>query len=150
MKEFVYVYILVSQANEMIHYTGITRDLQQRLLEHNRGYMSTHGGTPAVANRNCDCIQIRDKGACVRKVLEKWLRTGICLASPLIFARSAAEKLHCGPRVCTAAASYAGALSCACGACAWQSLLSFVFSASPFRFSNSRVPIQPCNALRCN
>ena len=53
-------------------------------------------------------------------------------------------------RVCTAAASYADALSCACGACAWQSLLSFVFSASPFRFSNSRVPIQPCNALRCN
>jgi putative endonuclease len=37
MEKFVYVYILVSQANEMIHYTGITRDLQQRLLEHNQG-----------------------------------------------------------------------------------------------------------------
>jgi putative endonuclease len=37
MEKFVYVYILVSQANEMIHYTAITRDLQQRLLEHDRG-----------------------------------------------------------------------------------------------------------------
>jgi putative endonuclease len=37
MKGFVYVYILVSQANPAIHYTGITRDLEQRLLEHNRG-----------------------------------------------------------------------------------------------------------------
>jgi hypothetical protein len=27
----------------------------------------------------------------------------------------------------TAAASYAGAPSCVCGACAWQFLLSFVF-----------------------
>jgi len=37
MKDFFYVYILVSQAKETIHYTGITRDLAQRLLEHNRG-----------------------------------------------------------------------------------------------------------------
>ncbi|PYJ13091.1 MAG: hypothetical protein DME93_04815 [Verrucomicrobia bacterium] len=31
MKDFVYVYILVSQANPAIHYTGITRNLEQRL-----------------------------------------------------------------------------------------------------------------------
>jgi len=37
MKSFFYVYILASQANEMIHYTGIARDLEQRLREHNRG-----------------------------------------------------------------------------------------------------------------
>ena len=37
MKDFFYVYILVSQAKETIHYTGITRDLERRLLEHNRG-----------------------------------------------------------------------------------------------------------------
>jgi predicted GIY-YIG superfamily endonuclease len=46
MKAFVYVYILVSQANEAIHYTGITRDLEQRLLEHNGGtcpHTSEHG-----------------------------------------------------------------------------------------------------------
>ena len=37
MKDFVYVYILVSQRNPAIHYTGNTRDLEQRLFEHNRG-----------------------------------------------------------------------------------------------------------------
>ena len=33
---FLYVYILASQASPAIHYTGITHDLEQRLLEHNR------------------------------------------------------------------------------------------------------------------
>ena len=37
MNKFFYVYILVSKENEKIHYTGITRNLRQRLLEHNRG-----------------------------------------------------------------------------------------------------------------
>jgi putative endonuclease len=37
MRKFFYVYILVSEANEKIHYTGVSRDLEQRLLEHNRG-----------------------------------------------------------------------------------------------------------------
>jgi len=37
MRAFFYVYILVSQGNKTIHYTGVTRDLDQRLLEHNRG-----------------------------------------------------------------------------------------------------------------
>jgi putative endonuclease len=37
MKAFFYVYILVSRANERIHYTGVTRHLEERLLEHNRG-----------------------------------------------------------------------------------------------------------------
>jgi len=37
MKGFRYVYILVSETNPEIHYSGITRDLQQRLLRHNRG-----------------------------------------------------------------------------------------------------------------
>lgn len=32
MKDFVYAYILVTQANPAIHYTGITRNLEQRLL----------------------------------------------------------------------------------------------------------------------
>jgi predicted GIY-YIG superfamily endonuclease len=40
MKDFFYVYILVSQAKKTIHYTGITHDLEQRLLEHNRGACS--------------------------------------------------------------------------------------------------------------
>ena len=37
MNAFFYVYILVSQANETIHYAGVTRELEERLLEHNRG-----------------------------------------------------------------------------------------------------------------
>jgi predicted GIY-YIG superfamily endonuclease len=37
MKGFVHVYILVSEADPTVHYTGLTHDLEQRLLEHNRG-----------------------------------------------------------------------------------------------------------------
>ena len=37
MQTFFYVYILASEAHEGIHYTGVTRDLKQRLLEHNQG-----------------------------------------------------------------------------------------------------------------
>jgi putative endonuclease len=38
MRRFFYVYILVSEANAEKHYTGITRDLSERLQEHNRGH----------------------------------------------------------------------------------------------------------------
>jgi predicted GIY-YIG superfamily endonuclease len=37
MEAFYYVYILVSEANNELHYSGITRDLKARLIEHNRG-----------------------------------------------------------------------------------------------------------------
>ena len=37
MKDFHYIYILVSQADEKAHYSGMTRNLKERLLEHNRG-----------------------------------------------------------------------------------------------------------------
>jgi putative endonuclease len=37
MKQFLYVYILVSAADETVHYTGLTQDLRQRLGDHNRG-----------------------------------------------------------------------------------------------------------------
>jgi len=37
MEKFFYVYILVSEANETIRYTGVTCDLEERLLTHNRG-----------------------------------------------------------------------------------------------------------------
>jgi len=47
-------------------------------------------------------------------------------------------------------ASYADAPSYACGACAWQFLLSVFFWESPFRFSGSQVAIQPFNPLHCN
>jgi putative endonuclease len=38
MRQFFYVYILVSEADAARHYTGITRDLSGRLQEHNRGH----------------------------------------------------------------------------------------------------------------
>jgi predicted GIY-YIG superfamily endonuclease len=37
VRTFFYVYILASDSNEETHYTGVTRDLEQRLLEHNQG-----------------------------------------------------------------------------------------------------------------
>ena len=40
MKGFYYVYILVSEAKDEAHYSGVTRDLDARLLEHNRGKCS--------------------------------------------------------------------------------------------------------------
>jgi hypothetical protein len=39
MKGFYYVYILVSEADGRLHYSGLTRDLNTRLAEHNRGEM---------------------------------------------------------------------------------------------------------------
>ena len=37
MKGFYYVYILVSEADGRLHYSGLTRDLNTRLAEHNSG-----------------------------------------------------------------------------------------------------------------
>lgn len=45
-----------------------------------------------MANRNCNCLQIQDKGAGTRKVFEKRVRAGICSPPFLIFGRSVAEK----------------------------------------------------------
>ena len=72
MKKFVYVYILVSQANEMIHYTGITRDLQQRLLEHNRG------NCPHTSQQRSWRIEIAIafKSETKARAFEKYLKSG--------------------------------------------------------------------------
>ena len=37
MARFVYVYILISETDPSIHYTGVTRNLPSRLQGHNRG-----------------------------------------------------------------------------------------------------------------
>jgi len=37
MNGFYYVYILVSETDEKAHYSGMTRNLNARLSEHNRG-----------------------------------------------------------------------------------------------------------------
>ena len=40
MKRFFYVYILVSEEDETIHYTGVTQNVRERLRYHNRGACS--------------------------------------------------------------------------------------------------------------
>jgi putative endonuclease len=40
MKQFHYVYILVSEADDEAHYSGITSDLMARLIEYNQGKCS--------------------------------------------------------------------------------------------------------------
>jgi putative endonuclease len=40
MNGFYYVYILVSELDDEIHYSGVTTDLRSRLTEHNRGKCS--------------------------------------------------------------------------------------------------------------
>ncbi len=37
MQTFFYVYILTSDSKGGVHYTGVTRDLKQRLLDYNQG-----------------------------------------------------------------------------------------------------------------
>ncbi len=37
MNSFYYAYILVSETNENLHFSGVTRDLNARLSQHNRG-----------------------------------------------------------------------------------------------------------------
>ena len=37
MNGFYYVYILASELDQELHYSGVTRDLRSRLREHNRG-----------------------------------------------------------------------------------------------------------------
>lgn len=39
MKNFHYVYILTSEADETHHYTGLTENLESRLKTHNRGHV---------------------------------------------------------------------------------------------------------------
>jgi predicted GIY-YIG superfamily endonuclease len=38
MKRFFYVYVLVSETDASIHYTGMTQELYERLADHNRGH----------------------------------------------------------------------------------------------------------------
>ena len=42
MERFFYVYVLVSEADETIHYTGTTQELEARLTKHNHAHTSKH------------------------------------------------------------------------------------------------------------
>jgi putative endonuclease len=72
MNQFFYIYILASQANETIHYTGLTRDLEQRLLEHNRD------GCPHTSKHRPWLIEtaIAFKSLSKARAFEKYLQSG--------------------------------------------------------------------------
>jgi len=67
MNAFFYVYILVSEANDPVHYTGITRSLQQRLLEHSRGKCPNSSAHP---------FQFAIKSERKARAFEKYLKSG--------------------------------------------------------------------------
>jgi len=85
MKDFFYAYILVSQAKETIHYTGITRDLEQRLLEHNRG-ACPHTSQHRPLHSNLRAKRVHSK------IFEKPIRSGICSPSSLMFPLERSKK----------------------------------------------------------
>jgi len=91
MKDFVYVYILVSHANQAIHYTGITRDLEQRLLEHNRPIVHTPRNT-GHGELKLPLYSNREQSAHVRKIFKERIWSRVRSASSLIFALGRSEK----------------------------------------------------------
>jgi putative endonuclease len=72
MKGFHYVYILISEANDELHYNGVTRDLNARLVEHNRGKC------PHTAKHKPWRIQtaIAFESEAKARAFEKYLKTG--------------------------------------------------------------------------
>jgi putative endonuclease len=72
MKGFLYVYTLVSQADETIHYTGVTRDLEQRLPEHNQRRV------PHTSKQGPWRIEtaVAFKSESKARAFEKYLKTG--------------------------------------------------------------------------
>jgi putative endonuclease len=72
MQRSFYVYVLVSENNETIHYTGITQDFQARLIKHNQGLC-----TPTTKHRPW---RIQTAIACdseaKARAFEKYLKTG--------------------------------------------------------------------------
>jgi predicted GIY-YIG superfamily endonuclease len=59
MNDFYYVYILVSETNDKAHYSGLTRNLNARLSENNRGNARIHQRT--------DCGRLRPQSLSDRK-----------------------------------------------------------------------------------
>ena len=72
MQRFFYVYVLVSENNKTIHYTGITQDLQARLIKHNQGLCA-----PTTKHRpwRIQTVMAFDSKAKPR-AFEKYLKTG--------------------------------------------------------------------------
>jgi putative endonuclease len=72
MTRFFYVYVLVSENDSSIHYTGITQNLSARLQEHNEG------GCPHTAKYKPWKIEtaIGFRSEAKARAFEKYLKTG--------------------------------------------------------------------------
>jgi len=72
MQQFFYVYILASETDEIIHYTGVTRDLNARLAKHNQGLcMHTSGSRPWRIE-----TAIAFKSGSKARAFERYLKSG--------------------------------------------------------------------------
>jgi putative endonuclease len=72
MARFFYVYILVSETDPSIHYTGVTRDLSARLQDHNRG-----GSSNTAKYRPWKLeTTIAFRSEAKARAFEKYLKTG--------------------------------------------------------------------------
>ncbi len=68
---FHYVYILVSEAEETRHYTGLTQDLEARLLAHNSGQVPHTSKFRPWRIENAFAFRAREKAA----AFERYLKT---------------------------------------------------------------------------
>src|SRR5437764_4543704 len=84
MDRLFYVYILVSERDETIHYTGITTDLEQRLREHNRGSCSYTSANRPWRIETVIAFKSERKARAFAKYLKR-LRSGVCATPFLIF-----------------------------------------------------------------
>ena len=56
MNKFYYVYILVSEMNESVHYTGVTADLKGPAARAQPGKLQLHCKRQALENSNVACL----------------------------------------------------------------------------------------------
>jgi predicted GIY-YIG superfamily endonuclease len=72
MKGFYYAYILVSETDHELHYSGLTRDLNARLAEHN------HGKCPHTAKYKPWKIEtaVAFRSEAKARDFERYLKTG--------------------------------------------------------------------------
>jgi predicted GIY-YIG superfamily endonuclease len=70
MTPFHYVYILVSETDSSRHYTGLTQDLEARLLAHNAGQVSHTSKFRPWRIENAFAFRSREKAATFERYLK--------------------------------------------------------------------------------
>jgi len=72
MNGFYHVYVLVSEIDDKIHYSGVTTDLRSRLAEHNRGKCSHTSKHKPWKIETAVAFRSEAKARC----FERYLKTG--------------------------------------------------------------------------